>query len=560
VNLSNHEIFYMRVISFRAGILSVIAILLLSFYKPGRSASDLLKNRQVLSLPLTDKKLVMAHCMPNIIRYKGHKFEDSCNPDYYSPVGNITAPLGGLSQVNVIADRYLADATLEQAVEFEMRTAIASGIDGFQFYYTLGNDTWDEIIKAYFRVADQKKIDFKFTFCISHPSGRDEAARIADFAKRINNIFDEVGKANDHWLRTPDGRLVIYMWYGDGLADIPSVLNNLPTQYYVARAYKKLADSVNEEFACVVSINEQINKEKLNHYLDYFPAVWLWTLPYTHDYIGNMVAAECKQRKRVFTGSAFPDFYTSKLLKRGTWDMYHFAADAVQAGIKNTERKYIVTGLSYNFRKQLEFGIQHDVPLMNIITWNDYPEGHHLAPELNHNDGFAMLLKYYKSQWKKEANPFSTKDLVVAFYKKYHHALEPSPFNIPVVEIEKKAMSQDSEDSIELVTVLNEKASLVVNGVLKDVGTGLQSTKFSAQPGEVAVTLKRNNSVVQSFTCPEWITAKPYRTDRLTYSFSNYSQDFYQVIFPGFTIVHSGEYNPGAIDNRVSLHGKAIAP
>ncbi len=37
--------------------------------------------------------------------------------------------------------------------------------------------------------------------------------------------------------------------------------------------------------------------------------------------------------------------------------MYHQAGDAVNAGMSNVERKYITTGLSYNFRKLFEFGI-----------------------------------------------------------------------------------------------------------------------------------------------------------------------------------------------------------
>ena len=149
--------------------------------------------------------------MTNIIRYKGHKLEDSCNPDYYPHDNNESSPLGGLTQVRVMTDPYLANASLEEAVEFEMRTALRSGIDGFQFYYTLGNDNWDEIIKAYFRVADKKNIHFKFTFCISHPSGGSENSRIDNFAKRIIGIMNETGKNNPHWLRTPDGILVLYL-------------------------------------------------------------------------------------------------------------------------------------------------------------------------------------------------------------------------------------------------------------------------------------------------------------------------------------------------------------
>ena len=338
--------------------------------------------------------------MTNIIQFKGHEFEDSCNPNYYSAKGNVSSPIGGLTQVKPMGDSLFANASLDKAVEFEMRAAIRSGIDGFQFYYILYNEKWDDIIKAYFRVADKKQINFKFTFCISHPNGSTEALKIAEFARRINGIMAEVGRNNPHWLRTPDGRLVIYQWDGEHLADIPADKQGLPDQFYIARAYKRLADAVHERFACVFTINKEISSKVLNNFLDYFPATWIWTLPYSKSYIGNMVTAQCKLRRRTFTASVFGDFYTSKLLKKGTWDMYHNAGDAVNAGMDNVDRKQIITGLSYNFRKLFEFGIKQNAPIINVITWNDYPEGHHLAPEVNHNEGFSILLNYYKSKWK----------------------------------------------------------------------------------------------------------------------------------------------------------------
>lgn len=549
----------MHVVTFRATVLAVMATIFVGYITdPGNEMTkDGLKNLPELSLPITGKKLVIAHCMTNIIRYKGHPFEDNCNAAFYSPDSNITASLGGLTQVNVLSDQYLANASLDEAVEFEMKTAIRSGIDGFQFYYTLGNDSWDEIIKAYFRVAGKKNIDFKFTFCISHPSGSNEAGRIAGFAKRMNSILDEVGRDNDHWLRTPGGRLILYTWYGDNLADIPAIIKKeKPLPYYVANAYKKLGEAVKEKFACIISINEQISKEKLNQYLDYFPAVWLWTLPYTENYIGHMVANECKKRKRTFTGSAFPAFYTSKLLKKGTWDMYHYAADAVKAGIGNTERKYIVTGLSYNFRKQLEFSIEKDVSLINIITWNDYPEGHHLAPEINHNDGFALLLQHYKSKWKQQVSPFSGKDVVIAFFKKYNHAINPSPFGFKVTEIEKAGVPIGVEDSVEIITIAKEKAVIRYNNMQAVVQPGLQSTRFAATPGPVEIIMERENKIVEKLTCPEWITDKPYRTDRLTYSFSNQLESNFKEIFGAMPLLYSREYNVGAPGNHIHFYKK----
>jgi hypothetical protein len=508
-------------------------------------AQDSLKNLPEYSLPLTRQKLVIAHCMTNIIRYKGHEFEDSCNPRYYSPKNNPSAALGGLTQVLPMENALLANATLDETVEFEMRAAIRSGIDGFQFYYVLGLPDWDNIIKAYFRVAKQKNINFKFTFCISHPNGCTEALKVAEFAKRINGIMDEAGRNDPHWLRTPDGRLIVYQWLGENLADIPADKKGLPNAYYIARAYKHLADAVHERFACVFIINEEIGKEKLDSFLDYFPATWIWTLPYSDkNYIGEMVAKECAKRKRTFTGSVFNDFYTSKLLKKGTWDMYHNVGTAVDAGIAGVERKYITTGLSYNFRKLLEFNIKKDAPIINVITWNDYPEGHHLAPEVNHNEGFSILLNYYKSVWKGLPSPYADRDVAVVFFKKYKSKVKPSPFNIPVVPFQKETIPASTEDAIEVVSLLRAPGWLKINNRVQNAPAGLSVSRFPMQSGPVSVSLTRDNKAILHFTTPEGITNKPYRADRITYSFSSEFDRFYNNLYQGFKPAYSHEYNP----------------
>ena len=69
-------------------------LLLFALFFADAQAQDTLKNLPEYSLPITGQKLVIAHCMTNIIRYKGHPYEDSGNPDYYAPTGNITATLG----------------------------------------------------------------------------------------------------------------------------------------------------------------------------------------------------------------------------------------------------------------------------------------------------------------------------------------------------------------------------------------------------------------------------------------------------------------------------------
>ena len=528
-------------------LLSIAMVLFSAFFSVTHSQTpevvDTLKNLPELSLPLANEKLMIAHNMTDIIRFKNHELEDCSDPAYYPRKGNITENLGGMVQVNVMVDQYLKDSTLEQAVEFEMRTAQKSGIDAFQFYYPIrkrGPD--DEIIKAYFKVADEKNIDFKFTFCPSHPSGMTEELKIQEYARRMNSVLDAVGRNNSHWLRTPDGRLIVYLWYGEQIADIPEDLQGLPKQFYIARALKKLANSIDEDVAYVLGINSEISKEELNAYLDYIPAVWLWTLPYTDNYVGEMVSETCKERNRTFTGSVFSSFYTSKLLPPGTWDMYHYAVNASRAGINKVERRGIITGLSYNFRKLFEFGIEKDVPIMNVITWNDYPEGHHIAPEVNHNFGFSVLLNYYKSVWKGEESPYSDRDIAITFFKKYKHDVKPNPYNIPIVYLS-ESVPEAYEDSVEVVTILSKPAVVSVNGEDKKVNSGLVSTKFDHKPGAVNVIVNRNNEKSIDFTTPEWITDTPYRTDRLIYCFSSEFSQFHKAIFGDLPPLLSTEYN-----------------
>ncbi|MBN1599632.1 MAG: hypothetical protein JW894_15160 [Bacteroidales bacterium] len=525
-------------------ILRAICLIMSLLTFTGLFAQDELKNRPELGLPLSDRKLVIAHNMTDIIRFKNHDLEDSCDPEYYPPEGNITEPLGGMVQVSVIADRYYKDSTLEQTVEFEIRTAMKCGIDGFQFYYPLrkrGPD--DEIIKAYFRVAKKKNLDFRFTLCPSHPGGLTEELKIEEYARRMNKIFDEVGHDNPHWLRTPDGRLILYLWYGEQIVDIPHDLNGYSPKYYVARAYQRLGEAVGENFACVYSFNYDISDQELADVLDYFPAAWMWTVPYTGEsYIGRKIADACKEKGRTFTGSTFASFYTSKLLPPGTWDMFHYAKDAVDAGINNVERRGIITGLSYNYRKLLEFAIEEDVPIINIITWNDYPEGHHLAPEVNHNYGFSVLLNYYISIWKNEPSPYADRDVAITFFKKYNHNIKPDPFYIPIVNLA-YALPEEYEDSVEVVTILTEPAQVSINGTTKDVKSGIVSTRFDQKPGKVHVTVKHNDVTTVDFVAPEWITDKPYRTDRLIYSFSSEFSRYHYSIFGNLPPVYSREYD-----------------
>jgi hypothetical protein len=122
------------------------------------------------------------------------------------------------------------------------------------------------------------------------------------------------------------------------------------------------------------------------------------------------------------------------------------------------------------------------------------------------------------------------------------------------VEIETAGVPLSTEDSIEIITILPSQAEISVNNKKVPVPAGLQSTRFAAAAGPVTVSLIRNNKEVEKLVCPEWITDKPYRTDRLTYSFSNQSVSSLKKIFGDAVLPCSSEYNAGAEGNHIQYY------
>ncbi|MBO9660082.1 MAG: hypothetical protein J7527_14785, partial [Chitinophagaceae bacterium] len=73
-------------------------------------------------------------------------------------------------------------------------------------------------------------------------------------------------------------------------------------------------------------------------------------------------------------------------------------------------------------------------------------------------------------------------------------------------------------------------------------------------PGVVQIALSRGNTIVKQLTCPEWITEYPYRTDRLTYSYSTESLNTLKKLFGTDVFPLSTEYNANATGNHLQYY------
>lgn len=529
---------------------------------PRGAIAETSKGGDVLDLPLTSRKLVVAHYMTEMLYCDGARPGDIWDPAMYSRMGP-AAKLGGLIQTYPMAARFMKDASLEESVAFEMRAAMRLGVDGFQFFYPcVLNDKfmrrYGEIIKMFFRMAAERKLDFKLTLCLCDPDKGTEKQKLANWTKHIRDILSET-RDSPNWLTTPDGRTIFYLWCPDALSDCVDAHWQIVKQPErvadVAAAYERLARSVDLGVAYIYHVRWPKDPEHVKAALDHFPAVWGWTDSFRLDDGWEDVAALCRRRKRDYTQTVYPDYYTSKLYTKGKPpEMISRLDQALRLGRDRLERHTQVCGLSAVYRKLLARAVRTEASLINFVTWNDFPEGHHLAPEVNHNFGFSLILQHYANLWRGRPER-NRREAAVVLFKKYRHDAAVRPFRFDCRT--KESFGREAEeDVIEMVTMLNQPAKVVVNGTsCGQVGAGLQVTRAPMRAGEVRVELTRNNQPLLTLTAPEWITDAPYRTDRLTYTFSSEFDTIFRDLFGDVAPIHSREYAPPSrrsIDNRQS--------
>ena len=481
-------------------------------------------------------KLVIAHYMTDMVPWTARgRLNRWIDPELADPEGS-TAAIGGINQTIPLAPLHLKDADLSTAVDFEIRAARQLGIDGFQFYYPLGDNTralsqtYNRIIGEFLRLSETRHQGFKISVCLSHPhsaSATDQGQRIELWAPVIRELV-EPKRDSVAWLRGPTGSILFYQWVGDALADGVRHLAQTPEQLrQVSAAYAALSQAVGTPIDFVYQVRRpQIDQPYLDALLGAFPALWGWTASEENPEFWDELARQCHARGVLYTQTVYPDYYTSKLYRKGAPGHDILSTErALQLGTGGVERHYRVTDLSGVQVGLYRKAISRRAHLINYATWNDFPEGHHLAPEQNHNFGPSLLLRHFKKRWQTGEAEIAV-DQAIMFYKKYRHDLTPR-FETSL-KIKSRHQDLASEDRIELVTLLTAPAEGFLNGqALGEIPAGFQINSIPSEPGKVSVRLRRDGADVVNFTSPEPITENPLRTDRLTYSYSNrYWEEF----------------------------------
>lgn len=182
---------------------------------------------------------------------------------------------------------------------------------------------------------------------------------------------------------------------------------------------------------------------------------------------------------------------------------------------------------------------------IEIVTWNDYPEGSYIGPITAQwglsdkcnggptmydrvgypHDAYADLGAFFINAYKQYGNySFSFKDTVYAFYRPFSKNIQcPDPTGLGPIQ-----NGNSMDDVIYIITLLNQPATLQLTSgsVTKtfSVGTGLATSAMPFNTGSQSVKVLRNNAQVAAKTFAKQITTSC--TDGNLYDVNTYSEFF----------------------------------
>ncbi|MBD0401576.1 hypothetical protein [Flammeovirga sp. EKP202] len=443
--------------------------------------------------------------------------------------------------------------TPDDAVAYEIKVAKEMGIDGFKFPLVIDADQsyMDRAIKNityYVTSAVNRKLDF--TFSIELILKRDPASMSEDLMydvlqNRLKEIFQKT-KYSDKWLRSSDNKIVVFtksplhvldktrVAKEKELTDHPEMIKEIHT------TLKSISSSLNTKLTYVFETKYPANQRFNEEVLKLFPAISQSKQSMASEENVNALKNLCKSNNKPFIQNVFPDHLSSQMrLKKN--DQLVQENSEVSKGL--TLNDVYVTGqdlkLTHTYRNLLQSAVDNDAAMINLMSWNYFDDGSHIAPEAHHGFGYGMLLRHYKKMWLDEEDQGINRELLMTSYKatSSKHISKTRPEVKYTVHYLNK---EEQEDRIEVLTILREPGEVYCNGkLLGEAPAGIHAFYASHQEGEVSVELKRGAKEIMKYTTPKVIKSNAEKIDWMTYSFTNLDEKiglYYQNIVLDFEI------------------------
>ncbi|MCX7672258.1 MAG: glycoside hydrolase family 71 protein, partial [Thiobacillaceae bacterium] len=160
-----------------------------------------------------------------------------------------------------------------------------------------------------------------------------------------------------------------------------------------------------------------------------------------------------------------------------------------------------------------------DCRILNVATWNDFGEDHHITPYPPYDPGegkypvwghvgYSTVLKYYLDWWKSGRQPELSNDTLVWMHMSQLAREGDPPFPYVLYQPDK------AQDVVYVTAMLKAPASLVVTSgdnrpVTHLAPAGISHWRIPAAPGEQTFRLQRNGRVILNVSSSKRIASPP---------------------------------------------------
>ncbi|QXT63427.1 endo-1,3-alpha-glucanase family glycosylhydrolase [Tessaracoccus palaemonis] len=436
------------------------------------STSD--KTSEATDSATDNGKMVFAHYFPPYPVSIDNKASDA---DYYarhylvaSGENGKYASVGGLLRDRPLTRDPISSNYKLADLKTEVRQAIDAGIDGFAVdILSLSGSNWDRTVLL-MQAAEAVSSDFKIMLQVDATANAGKASD-ADLAAALATLskYSSVYKVG--------GKVVISPFKAENktASQWKSVLDLMKSKYSISTAFFPVF----------------LNASKMSDYASISMG------------FGNWGA-----RDPLLTANG-PD-YAAQAHKLGKLWMQPVA---VQDERPN-QKLYDEAGNTETLRAGWDKAISQDADWVLLTTWNDYSEGTSFAPSDDHGYSFLDISKYYATQFKTDAKPAITSDVIYVTHRIQSYKTKPSYSGVMV---QWSGNRTTPRDTVELLTFLKASTTVSVKVGSKSYSytapAGVSAKTFALETGYTTVTATRSGSTVASVKTKDAVTATVTQQD-----------------------------------------------
>jgi hypothetical protein len=168
-----------------------------------------------------------------------------------------------------------------------------------------------------------------------------------------------------------------------------------------------------------------------------------------------------------------------------------------------------------NLRNTWQIARQTGAEIVQVPTWNDYPEGTQIAPSAENGWSYLDMSAYYLTWYKTGTAPKIVRDAVYLTHRTQPAAALPSYPQTLLMKL--RGGSSPVRDTVEALTFLTAPATVRIKvgtaSYTCDVTAGEDTCTVPLGPGAVSAVIERNGAPITAVESPATVTRTPYVQD-----------------------------------------------